>query len=107
LGLDRPVLEVLLGMVIIRLSRAGAKKRPFYRIVVMDSRKARQSRPLEFLGSYDPCPNPERIRIEADKMQKWIEKGAQLSPTVRSLVRRLSRQQPAPAAAEPVAEGAS
>jgi small subunit ribosomal protein S16 len=75
-------------MVTIRLSRAGAKKRPFYRIVAMDSRKPRQGRPLEFLGTYDPCPKPERVEIETERLAAWVEKGAQLSPTVRSLVRR-------------------
>jgi len=75
-------------MVTIRLSRAGAKKRPFYRIVAMDSRKPRQGRPLEFLGTYDPRPNPERVKIETERLAAWVEKGARLSPTVRSLVRR-------------------
>jgi len=94
-------------MVIIRLARAGAKKRPFYRIVAIDSRKPRQGRPLEFLGTYDPCKNPESVRIEADKIKAWVGKGAQLSPTVASLVRRQGQRQPAPAAPEPAAAGAS
>jgi small subunit ribosomal protein S16 len=94
-------------MVIIRLSRAGAKKRPFYRIVAIDSRKPRQGRPLEFLGTFDPCKSPESVRIEADKMKAWVEKGAQLSPTVASLVRRHARQQAAPAAPEPAVAGVS
>ena len=92
-------------MVLIRLSRAGAKKRPFYRIVAIDRRKPRQGRPLEFLGTYDPRPNPEVVKIETEKIKAWVEKGAQMSPTVRSLVRRSSRQQPA--APAPAAGGAS
>ena len=87
-------------MVRIRLTRVGAKKRPFYRIVAIDERKPRDGRPLEFLGTYDPRPNPERIRLETQRVEAWLAKGAKLSPTVRSLMRRARRQQPA-------AEGAS
>jgi small subunit ribosomal protein S16 len=82
-------------MVKIRLTRAGAKKRPFYRIVAIDHRRARDGRPLEYLGTYDPTPNPERIQIDRDRLRSWVEQGAQLSPTVRSLLRRSQRQQPA------------
>lgn len=86
-------------MVTIRLSRAGAKKRPYYRIIAIDGRKPRQGRPLEFLGSYDPRPNPERIKVEMERVQAWVERGAQLSPTVRSLLRRAAQRQGADAAA--------
>jgi small subunit ribosomal protein S16 len=88
-------LEVVLGMVKIRLTRAGAKKRPFYRIVAIDERQPREGRPLEFLGTYDPRPNPERIALEPERVEAWLAKGAQLSPTVRSLLRRARRQQQA------------
>ena len=87
-------------MVKIRLTRAGAKKRPFYRIIAIDERKPRDGRPLEFLGTYDPRPDPEKLRIETERVEAWLAKGAKLSPTVRSLMRRARRQQAA-------AEGAS
>jgi small subunit ribosomal protein S16 len=75
-------------MVKIRLTRRGAKKRPFYRIVAIDERKQRDGRPLEFLGTYDPIPNPERVDIKIEKIEAWIAKGAQMSPTVRTLIKR-------------------
>ena len=79
-------------MVKIRLTRRGAKKRPFYRIVAIDSRKQRDGRPLEFLGTYDPIPNPERIDIKIEKLEAWLAKGAQMSPTVRSLIKREAKR---------------
>lgn len=79
-------------MVKIRLTRRGAKKRPFYRIVAIDHRKQRDGRPLEFLGTYDPIPNPERIDIKIEKVEAWIAKGAQMSPTVRSLIKREAKR---------------
>lgn len=75
-------------MVKIRLTRAGAKKRPFYRIIAIDERRQRDGRPLEFLGTYDPKSNPEKVLIHSDKVAAWVKKGAQLSPTVKSLMRR-------------------
>ena len=79
-------------MVVIRLTRAGSKGNPYYRIVAMDSRAPRNGRPLEFLGSFDPRPTPARIQLQSPKIEAWVAKGAQLSPTVRSLVRRARRQ---------------
>ena len=79
-------------MVKIRLTRGGASKRPFYRIVAIDERKARDSRPLEFLGSYDPKANPEKVVIRREAVEAWVAKGAQLSPTVKSLMRREARR---------------
>ncbi len=75
-------------MVKIRLTRQGAKKQPHYRIVVIDERKPRDGRPLKFLGTYDPRSNPERLDINVEQLESWIAKGAQLSPTVRTLVKR-------------------
>lgn len=83
-------------MVKIRLSRAGAKKRPFYRIVAIDSRARRDGRPLEFLGTYDPIAKPKAIVLDRDKLDAWVKQGAQVSPTVAALVRALQRR-PAPA----------
>ena len=79
-------------MVKIRLTRAGAKKRPFYRIVAIDERKARDGRPLEFLGTYDPKTKPETVKLRSEAIEAWVGKGAQLSPTVKSLMRRTKRQ---------------
>jgi small subunit ribosomal protein S16 len=87
-------------MVKIRLQRGGAKKRPFYRIVAIDERRQRDGRALEFLGTYDPTRSPERIQLDAAAIQAWVDKGAVVSDTVRSLVKR------APAA-EPAASGAA
>jgi len=75
-------------MVKIRLTRAGARNRPFYRIVVLDGRRPRDGRPLEFLGTFDPNANPEKLSIDAAAVDAWVKKGAQLSPTVKSLMRR-------------------
>ena len=82
-------------MVKIRLTRAGAKKRPFYRIIAIDERERRDGRPLEFLGTYDPKTEPERVSLRTEAIDAWVRKGAQLSPMVKSLVRRARRQQAA------------
>jgi small subunit ribosomal protein S16 len=78
-------------MVKIRLARAGAKKRPFYRIIAIDERRQRDGRALEFLGTYDPKSNPERVVVRTEAIDAWVKKGAQLSPTVKSLIRRSGR----------------
>ncbi len=78
----------------IRLTRTGTKNRACYRIVAIHKRKARNGRPLEYLGTYDPQPDPAKIDINREGVQAWVAKGAQLSPAVRGLLRR-SRQQAA------------
>jgi small subunit ribosomal protein S16 len=78
-------------MVKIRLTRAGARNRPFYRIVAVDERRPRDGRPLEFLGTFDPKVNPEKLSVRSDAVEAWVKKGAQLSPTVKSLLRRAKR----------------
>ena len=75
-------------MVKIRLRRAGAKKRPFYRIVAIDERRARNARALEFLGTYDPRPEQHRIDLRREAIEAWVARGAQLSGTVASLMKR-------------------
>ena len=75
-------------MVRIRLQRAGAKGRPFYRIVAIDSRRQRDGRALEFLGTYDPTRKPERIVVKRERVQAWVGEGARLSDTVKSLLKR-------------------
>lgn len=69
----------------IRLRRMGAKKRPFYRIVVADSCSPRDGRFIEEIGYYDPLKNPAEIRIDQDKAMDWLRKGAQLTDTARAL----------------------
>ena len=78
----------------LRLARAGAKKRPFYRIVVADSRAPRDGRFLDRVGYYDPRQakdNPPVIHIDFDKLNHWLEKGAQPTDTVRSLIDKARR----------------
>ncbi len=70
----------------IRLKRMGAKKRPFYRIVVADSRSPRDGRFIEEIGYYNPTTDPKTIKIDQEKAQKWISQGAQPSETVKSLL---------------------
>ena len=76
-------------MVVIRLSRGGSKKRPFYNIVVADSRNRRDGRYLERVGFYNPLAKggEEPLRITADRLNYWIGVGAQMSPTVQRLVK--------------------
>ena len=77
-------------MVAIRLRRHGAKKRPFYRIVVIDSRKPRESKAKETIGYYNPLQDPPEINIDLERAKYWIDKGAQASNTVRSLLNKIS-----------------
>ena len=72
----------------IRLRRMGAKKAPFYRIVVADSRFPRDGRFIEELGYYDPTKEPSVIKIDAEKIKKWIANGAQPTDTVRSILKK-------------------
>ena len=80
-------------MLKIRLKRAGAKKRPFYRIIAIDERRKRDGRALEYLGTYDPKIEPEQVVIRTEAVNAWVAKGAQLSPIVKSLMRRAKRRQ--------------
>ncbi|OPX86714.1 MAG: 30S ribosomal protein S16 [Pelotomaculum sp. PtaB.Bin104] len=72
-------------MVKIRLKRMGAKKKPFYRIVVADSRSPRDGRFIEEIGIYDPLKNPAVISINEERALEWLKKGVQLSDTARAL----------------------
>ena len=75
-------------MVKIRLRRMGAKKAPYYRVVVADSRNARDGRFIEEIGYYDPLKNPPTVHIDAEKANKWIKDGAEISDTVNSLFKK-------------------
>ena len=79
-------------MVIIRLTRVGTRNRPYYRVVAIDHRDKRDGRALEQLGTYDPLTEPAAIKLQADRIEDWQAKGAQLSNAVRSLVRRARKQ---------------
>jgi small subunit ribosomal protein S16 len=72
----------------IRLRRMGAKKAPFYRIVVADSRYPRDGRFIEELGYYDPTKEPSVVKIDAEKAKKWIANGAQPTETVRAIFKK-------------------
>lgn len=72
----------------IRLKRMGAKKAPFYRVVVADSRYPRDGRFIEELGHYNPTTNPADIKIDIEKSQTWIKNGAQPTETVKSLLKK-------------------
>ncbi|KMP11063.1 30S ribosomal protein S16 [Candidatus Nitromaritima sp. SCGC AAA799-C22] len=74
--------------VVLRLTRRGTKKKPFYRIVAADSRCPRDGRFLEVLGTYDPLKTENNIKVDADKAATWIKKGAQPSQTVASLLKK-------------------
>ncbi len=75
-------------MVKIRLKRVGAKKQPFYRVVVADSRSPRNGRFIEEIGYYNPLTNPADIKIDAEKATKWIGNGAQPTETVKALLKK-------------------
>lgn len=76
----------------IRLKRMGAKKKPFYRVVVADSRAPRDGRFIEEIGTYNPNVNPAEVRIDLEKAGKWLKIGAQPSDTVRSLLKKAGVQ---------------
>jgi small subunit ribosomal protein S16 len=73
-------------LVKIRLKRMGAKKRPFYRLVVADARSPRDGKFIEELGTYDPIAQPARVKIDADRVREWMRKGAQPTDTARKLL---------------------
>jgi small subunit ribosomal protein S16 len=82
----------------IRLTRVGATKRPAYRVIAIDKRRSRDGRALEILGYYDPLTDPATVKLDTEKIDAWIGKGAQPSDTVVKLMKQAS--QPAPAAVE-------
>ncbi|MBC8535168.1 30S ribosomal protein S16 [Feifania hominis] len=72
----------------IRLKRMGAKKNPFYRIVVADSRYPRDGRFIEEVGTYNPMTEPSEVKVDAEKVKKWISNGAQPTDTVKVLLKK-------------------
>jgi small subunit ribosomal protein S16 len=85
-------------VLMIRLSRTGARKQPHYRVVVIEKERARNGRPVEVVGTYNPRTNPASIELKRDRIDYWVSKGAQMSDRVGKLVSK-----PAAPAAEPVA----
>ena len=75
-------------MVKIRLKRMGAKKRPFYRIVIADARSPRDGRFIETVGTYDPRKNPSEVTLKEERIRHWLNNGAQPTDTVRSILKK-------------------
>jgi small subunit ribosomal protein S16 len=94
-------------MVVIRLRRAGSKKRPFFRVVVTDSRAARDSSFVEILGHYNPRTKPALVDVNQERIDHWLKQGAQPSDTVRTLIARHLTPKPATAGAATSATGAA
>jgi small subunit ribosomal protein S16 len=88
----------------IRLTRVGATKRPSYRVVAIEKHRARDGRALEILGFYDPLTDPATVKLDADRIQVWISKGAQPSETVVKLLRQAEKGPAAAAAPAKAAE---
>jgi small subunit ribosomal protein S16 len=80
--------------VVLRLSRAGTHKAPFYHVVATDSRKPRDGRYLEDVGLYDPTKTPVRLQLKADRVEYWLKAGAKPSPTVAKLIRLTRKAAP-------------
>jgi small subunit ribosomal protein S16 len=74
-------------MLMIRLARFGAKKKPFYRVVVIEKERARNGRNLEVLGHYNPLSHPAQVVLQHDRLTYWTQHGAQMSDTVKRLVK--------------------
>jgi small subunit ribosomal protein S16 len=77
--------------VVLRLSRAGTHKAPFYHVVATDSRKPRDGRYLEDVGIYDPTQRPERIELKAERVEHWLKVGARPSQTVAAVLKRAKK----------------
>jgi small subunit ribosomal protein S16 len=86
-------------MLMIRLARFGAKKKPFYRVVVIDKERARDGRNLEVVGNYNPLAKPATVVLDHERINHWVKVGAQMSDRVSFLV----KHNPAPVEAQPVA----
>ena len=93
-------------MLVIRLRKAGSKKRPFFRVVVTDSRAARDSSFVEVLGFYNPRTSPETLKLDRSRLEHWVKAGAVPSDTIRTLVDRMPEapaESATPVEAAPVA----
>ncbi len=86
-------------MLMIRLARFGAKKKPFYRVVVIEKERARNGRSLEVVGHYNPLTKPAQVTLKHERLEHWVKSGAQMSDTVQ----RLLKNNPAAPQPQPVA----
>ena len=86
-------------MLMIRLARFGARKKPFYRVVVIEKDRARNGRSIELVGTYNPRTNPATVDFKRERIDYWIGKGAQLSDRVAKLLKNAPAAAPAPAEA--------
>ncbi len=80
-------------MVKLRLARMGSKKRPFYRIVAADERAPRDGRFLDIVGHYDPRTEPHTLKVDMEKVEKWLSRGAKATDRVRKLLATLAREE--------------
>jgi small subunit ribosomal protein S16 len=85
-------------MLMIRLARFGAKKKPTYRVVVIEKERARDSKAIEVVGHYNPVASPAVIELQHERIEHWVKSGAQLSDTVKRLVRTAPKPAEQPAA---------
>ena len=85
-------------MLMIRLARMGARKQPHYRIVVIEKARARNGRPVEVVGTYNPRTNPASVELKRDRVEYWVSKGAQMSERVGKLFAKAPAAVPVPAA---------
>jgi small subunit ribosomal protein S16 len=85
-------------MLMIRLARFGAKKKPFYRVVVIEKERARNGRSLEVVGQYNPVAKPIAVNLKHERIDYWVKNGAQMSDTVKRLVEKNPAAAPAPVA---------
>jgi small subunit ribosomal protein S16 len=85
-------------MLMIRLARFGAKKKPFYRVVVIEKERARNGRNLEVVGHFNPLTTPNQVVLQHERIEHWVRNGAQMSDTVKRLVEKNPVPQAAPVA---------
>ena len=85
-------------MLMIRLARFGAKKKPFYRVVVIEKERARNGRSLEVVGHYNPLTTPPQVVLQRERLDHWTKSGAQMSDTVKRLVEKHAAETPQPVA---------
>lgn len=94
-------------MVMIRLARVGARKQPYYRVVVIEKDRARNGRSIEVVGTYNPRTSPATVELKRERIDYWRKVGAQVSPTVEKLLAKTPVPEPAPAPVKPSAETAA
>jgi small subunit ribosomal protein S16 len=83
-------------VLMIRLKRTGARKQPHYRVIVIEKERARDGRPVEVVGTYNPRTNPASIELKRERIEYWVSKGAKLSDRVSKIVSRPAPASPAP-----------